>query len=97
MPLNGGHSEKNHQIKQQQGPARFESANLDQTLVKHNLVDALWLKLFPITLGVENDSADGTIPAALEVTESTVTSKGLIIVNYERTGERFKKALRCSL
>jgi hypothetical protein len=30
--------------------------------------------------------ADGTIPAAFKVTESTVTSKGVIIVNYERAG-----------
>jgi hypothetical protein len=32
------------------------------------------------------DSLDGTIPAAFKVTESTVTSKGVIIVNYERAG-----------
>jgi hypothetical protein len=30
--------------------------------------------------------ADGTIPAAFEVTESTVTSNGVIVVNYERAG-----------
>jgi hypothetical protein len=30
--------------------------------------------------------ADGTIPGAFKVTESTVTSKGVIIVNYERAG-----------
>jgi len=28
--------------------------------------------------------ADGTIPTAFKVTESKVTSKGVIIVNYER-------------
>ena len=28
--------------------------------------------------------AEGTIPAAFKVTESTVTSKGVILVNYER-------------
>jgi hypothetical protein len=30
--------------------------------------------------------ADGTITAAFKVTESTVTSKGVIIVNHERAG-----------
>jgi len=30
--------------------------------------------------------ADGTIPAAFKVTESTVTPKGVIIINYERAG-----------
>jgi hypothetical protein len=30
--------------------------------------------------------ADGSIPAAFKATESTVTSKGVIVVNYERAG-----------
>ena len=30
--------------------------------------------------------AEGTIPAAFKVTESTVTTKGIIIANYERAG-----------
>jgi len=30
--------------------------------------------------------ADAAIPAAFKVTESTVTRKGIIIVNYERAG-----------
>jgi len=30
--------------------------------------------------------ADGTIPVAFKETESTVTSKGVTIVNYERAG-----------
>jgi hypothetical protein len=30
--------------------------------------------------------ADGTIPGAFKVTERAVTSKGVIIVNYERAG-----------
>jgi hypothetical protein len=48
---------------------------------------AFWLKIFPITLGGgKRLFADGTIPAAFNVTESTVTSKGVIIVNYERAG-----------
>ena len=65
----------------------YGSANLVQTLLKHDLVDAFWLKIFPITLGGgKRLFADGTIPAAFKVTESTVTSKGVIIVHYERTG-----------
>src|ERR1700724_3284198 len=68
-------------------PARFGSANLVKTLIRHDLVDAFWLKIFPITLGSgKRLFGDGTIPAAFEVTESTVTSKGVIIVNYERAG-----------
>jgi dihydrofolate reductase len=55
--------------------------------MKHDLVDAFWLKVFPITLGGgKRLFADGTIPAAFKVTESTVTSKSVIFVNYERAG-----------
>jgi dihydrofolate reductase len=63
----------------------FGSANFVQTLLKHDLVDALWLKIFPITLGGgKRLFIDGKIPAAFKVAECTVTSKGIIIVNYER-------------
>ena len=87
--LNGDIAEKITKIKQQEGPDLhvYGSANLVQTLLKHDLVDAFWLKIFPITLGGgKRLFADGTIPAAFKVTESTVASKGVIIVNYERAG-----------
>ena len=87
--LNGDIAEKIKNIKQQEGPDLqvYGSANLVQTLLKHDLVDALWLKIFPITLGGgKRLFADGTIPAAFKVTEGAVTSKGVIIVNYERAG-----------
>jgi hypothetical protein len=46
------------------------------------------LRIEPVTLGGHRRSfAEGTITAAFKVTESTVTSKGVIIVNYERTGQ----------
>jgi len=87
--LNGDIAQKITRIKQQEGPDLhvYGSANLVQTLMKHDLVDAFWLKIYPITLGGgKRLFADGTIPAAFKVTESTVTSKGVIIVNYERAG-----------
>jgi dihydrofolate reductase len=87
--LNADIAEKTTKIKQQEGPDLrvFGSANLVQTLLKHDLVDAFWLKIFPITLGAgKRLFAGGTIPAAFKVTESTGTSKGVIIVNYERAG-----------
>jgi dihydrofolate reductase len=87
--LGGDIAEKITKIKQQEGPDVhvYGSANLVQTLLKHDLVDALWLKIFSITLGSgKRLFADGTIPAAFQVTESTVTSKGVIIVNSERAG-----------
>jgi dihydrofolate reductase len=87
--LNGDIAGKITKLKQQEGPDLhvYGSANLVQTLMKHDLVDAFWLKIFPITLGSgKRLFGDGTIPAAFKVTESTVTSKGVIIVNYERAG-----------
>jgi len=54
-------------LKQQDGPELqvHGSANLVQTLLKHDLVDELWLKIFPITLGMgKRLFAEGTIAAA---------------------------------
>jgi len=85
--LNGDIAEKVTKIKQQQGPDLhvWGSGNLIQTLNKHDLVDAFWLMIYPITLGVgKRLFADGTIPTVFKVTESQVTSTGVIIVNYER-------------
>lgn len=64
------------------------SGNLAQTLFKHDLVDELWLKIFPITLGNGKPLfGEGTIPAAFTLTESMVTSNGVIFANYMRAGE----------
>jgi dihydrofolate reductase len=64
------------------------SSALIQTLLKHDLVDELWLKIFPITLGRgKRLFGDGSIPAAFDLIESTVTPSGVIIANYKRAGE----------
>jgi dihydrofolate reductase len=64
------------------------SGNLVQTLLKHDLVDELWLKTFPITLGVgKRLFGEGTIAAAFTLTESFVTPNGVIFANYKRSGE----------
>ena len=61
---------------------------VDTSGIGADLVDALWLKIFPLTLGTgKRLFADGTIPAAFKVTESQVSPSGVIIVNYERAGE----------
>ena len=64
------------------------SGNLIQTLLKHDLVDELWLKTFPITLGVgKRLFGEGTISAAFTLTESLVTPNGVIFANYKRAGK----------
>ncbi|MCC7119571.1 MAG: dihydrofolate reductase family protein [Anaerolineales bacterium] len=85
--LSGDIAEKVAKIKQQPGPDIhvWGSSNLLQTLIKHDLVDVFWLMIYPVTVGAgKRLFADGTIPTKFKVTESKVTSEGVIIVNYER-------------
>ena len=64
------------------------SGNLVQTLLKHDLVDELWLKTFPITLGMgKRLFGEGTTPAAFTLTDSLVAPNGVIFANYKRAGE----------
>jgi dihydrofolate reductase len=64
------------------------SGKLIQLLFKHDLVDELRLKIYPITLGQgKNLFEDGPIPAAFKLTESIATPSGVIIANYTRDGE----------
>ena len=87
--LSGNIADKVRNLKQQPGPNLhvYGSANLLQTLFKHDLVDELWLKIYPLTLGTgKRLFLDGTIPARFKMTENKVTSTGVIIVYYERAG-----------
>jgi len=64
------------------------SGKLIQTLLENDLVDELWLKIFPLTLGKGKKLFDnGTIPAAFTLLESLVTPSGVIIANYKRAGK----------
>ncbi|WP_061233924.1 dihydrofolate reductase family protein [Leptospira interrogans] len=64
------------------------SGELIQLLFKNDLVDELWLKIFPVTLNTgKRLFGDGTIPAAFTLIESSVTPSGVIIANYKRAGE----------
>ena len=64
------------------------SSNFAQTLFKHDLVDELWLMIFPVTLGTGKQLfGEGAMAAAFTLTESLVTSNGVIFANYRRAGE----------
>jgi dihydrofolate reductase len=87
--LSGDVAEKVASIKAQAGMDLhvWGSSHLLQTLIRHDLVDTFWLMIYPITLGSgKRLFGDGTLPAAFKVTESAVSSKGVLIVNYERAG-----------
>jgi dihydrofolate reductase len=56
--------------------------------LKHDLVDELWLKIIPITLGTgKRLFTDGAIPAAFTLTESTTSPKGVIFASFRRAGK----------
>lgn len=77
-------------LKESDGPMLqvHGSGMLAQTLFKNDLVDELWLKTFPLTLGKgERLFGDGTIPAAFKLTYSKVSPSGVIVANYERDGD----------
>src|SRR6476659_9824007 len=74
--LKGDVAEEVRKLKQQDGPAihMYGSANLIQTLLKHDLIDEFWLMIYPITLGTgKRLFAEGTIPAAFKVSKGQVS------------------------
>ena len=76
-------------LKEQNGPELqvHGSGNLIQTLLKHDLVDELRLKIYPVALGTgKHLFAEGTIPAGLKLVDSKTTASGVIIATYQRAG-----------
>lgn len=56
--------------------------------MKNDLVDELWLKIFPLTLGTGKRLFDkGTIPAAFKLYKSKVTPSGTFFGYYRRAGD----------
>lgn len=78
------------ELKQQDGPMLqvHGSANMIQTLLRNDLVDEFWLKIFPVTLvNGKRLFADGALPTAYELMEYKVSPKGVIFANYKKAGE----------
>jgi dihydrofolate reductase len=64
------------------------SGELIQLLLKNDLVDELWLKIYPLTLGKGKKLFDnGAIAAAFALIENTVTPSGVIMASYLRAGK----------
>ncbi|WP_255171589.1 dihydrofolate reductase family protein [Natrononativus amylolyticus] len=64
------------------------SQDLIQTLLAADLIDEFWLWIFPLTLGEgKRLFDDGTVPAALELTDVDTSSTGVQMLRYERAGE----------
>jgi dihydrofolate reductase len=88
--LKGNVADEIKKLKQQDGPDLqvHGSGNLIQMLLKHDLVDEFWLKIFPVTLGMGKRLFDtGTVPAAHTLVESKTSPSGVIIATFKRAGE----------
>ncbi len=76
-------------LKSSDGPdiQVWGSSKLIHLLLENDLVDELRLKIYPIILGEGKKLFDiGATPAAFTLTENIITSTGVNIANYKRTG-----------
>ena len=63
------------------------SGTLIQTLLANDLVDELWLKIFPVLIGSGRRLfAEGTRPAGFTLVESSASPSGVIVASYRRAG-----------
>lgn len=88
--LKGNVPDEIRKLKEGEGPDLqvHGSGQLIQTLLKYDLVDEFWLKIFPVTLGMGKRLFDnGTIPASYTLVESKSSPGGVIIATFERAGE----------
>lgn len=89
VQIRGDASSEIRKLKQQEGPAIqvHGSSGLIQTLLADDLVDELWLKTFPVTLGRgKRLFGEGTRPGAYKLVRSVVSPSGVIIASYVRDG-----------
>lgn len=88
--LSGDVAGEIRRLKGQQGPD-FQvhgSIHLLQTLLQHDLVDELWLKIFPLALGSgKRLFGAGAVPSAFRLTSGQVLPSGVFVANYARAGE----------
>jgi dihydrofolate reductase len=78
------------ELKKGEGPELqvHGSGNLIQTLMANDLIDEYRLWVFPLVIGSgKRLFAGGTIPAALRLVDTTVSTTGVVIGTYEPAGE----------
>ncbi len=88
--LTGDVPEAVKKLKEEEGPELqvHGSSDLIQTLLAHDLVDMLHLKIFPVTLGKgKRLFGQGATPAEFRLLKSEASPSGVIVVTYERAGE----------
>lgn len=77
-------------LKKQDGPDLLiqGSSQLVQQLLTYDLIDSFQLIVMPLALGNGKKLfGTGTIPAALRLTDTLTTPKGVVVLGYIREGE----------
>ena len=87
--INGDAVREIEKIRKMNGPDLqvHGSSNLIQTLLKNDMVDEFWLKIFPVTLGSgKRLFGEGTLPAAFTLQKCESSPNGVIVASYIRDG-----------
>ena len=64
------------------------SANLIQTLLRHELIDEIRMWIFPVVVGSGKRLFDGgTLPSGMRLVDLTTSGTGVVIAIYEPAGE----------
>jgi dihydrofolate reductase len=64
------------------------SANLIQTLLRHELIDEIRMWIFPVVVGSGKRLFDGgTVPGGMRLVDLTTSGTGVLIAIYEPAGE----------
>jgi dihydrofolate reductase len=90
VPVEGDAADGLAALKAEDGPELqvHGSANLIQTLLRHNLVDEFRLWVFPVVLGSgKRLFADGSLPVGLRLADSKVSSTGVVMGTWQPAGE----------
>ncbi len=77
-------------LKKTEGPDLkvWGSSGLVKLLLQHDLVDELWLNIYPVLLGKgKRRFGDESVPRTFTLAESAVTSEGVIMALYKKAGE----------
>ena len=88
--LEGDVAEAITAIKTEDGPPLMTqgSSDLIQTLLRHDLVDEFRVWTFPVVVGPgKRLFGDGTVPAGLQLVDSKVSTSGVVMATYRRTGD----------
>jgi dihydrofolate reductase len=87
--INGDAMEEIRKLKQGDGPPLhvYGSSNLLQTLLKHDLIDELWLNLPDNPRRGKRLFQDGTSAPAFTLESTTTSPSGVIVANYRPAGE----------